>query len=85
MLQAVNSHILISKLSFIFAEHLMEQFSCFGGTLYNSLFWISNTVFIIRVLFCRQDFVDAPLTIPACFTKNLNIDWSEYQVNTRYS
>uniref|UniRef100_A0A8B9LR42 Myotubularin related protein 14 n=1 Tax=Astyanax mexicanus TaxID=7994 RepID=A0A8B9LR42_ASTMX len=27
----------------------------------------------------NQDFVDAPLTIPACFTKNLNIDWSEYQ------
>lgn len=34
------------------------------------------------VLLCHQDFVDAPLTIPACFTKNLNIDWSEYQVNT---
>ncbi|KAJ8400643.1 hypothetical protein AAFF_G00394120 [Aldrovandia affinis] len=27
----------------------------------------------------NQDFVDAPLTIPAAFTKNLNIDWSEYQ------
>uniref|UniRef100_A0AAR2LQ90 Myotubularin related protein 14 n=1 Tax=Pygocentrus nattereri TaxID=42514 RepID=A0AAR2LQ90_PYGNA len=27
----------------------------------------------------NQDFVDAPLTIPACFTKNLNIDWREYQ------
>ncbi|XP_028970078.1 myotubularin-related protein 14 isoform X2 [Esox lucius] len=27
----------------------------------------------------NQDFVDAPLTIPASFTKNLNIDWSEYQ------
>ncbi|XP_062312373.1 myotubularin-related protein 14 isoform X2 [Osmerus eperlanus] len=27
----------------------------------------------------NQDFVDAPLTIPTCFTKNLNIDWSEYQ------
>ncbi|XP_062853463.1 myotubularin-related protein 14 isoform X1 [Trichomycterus rosablanca] len=27
----------------------------------------------------NQDFVDAPLTIPACFTKNLNIDWSAYQ------
>uniref|UniRef100_A0A674EUJ3 Myotubularin related protein 14 n=1 Tax=Salmo trutta TaxID=8032 RepID=A0A674EUJ3_SALTR len=27
----------------------------------------------------NQDFVDAPLTIPACFTKNLNINWSEYQ------
>ncbi|XP_060724022.1 myotubularin-related protein 14 isoform X2 [Tachysurus vachellii] len=27
----------------------------------------------------NQDYVDAPLTIPACFTKNLNIDWSEYQ------
>uniref|UniRef100_A0A4W5MWG4 Myotubularin related protein 14 n=1 Tax=Hucho hucho TaxID=62062 RepID=A0A4W5MWG4_9TELE len=29
----------------------------------------------------NQDFVDAPLTIPACFTKNLNINWSEYQVS----
>ncbi|XP_076125388.1 phosphatidylinositol-3,5-bisphosphate 3-phosphatase MTMR14 isoform X3 [Alosa pseudoharengus] len=27
----------------------------------------------------NQDFVDAPLTIPACFTKNLNIDWRAYQ------
>ncbi|XP_060775466.1 myotubularin-related protein 14 isoform X2 [Neoarius graeffei] len=27
----------------------------------------------------NQDFVDAPLTIPANFAKNLNIDWSEYQ------
>ncbi|XP_061075481.1 myotubularin-related protein 14 isoform X5 [Conger conger] len=27
----------------------------------------------------NQDFVDAPLTIPPPFTKNLNIDWSEYQ------
>uniref|UniRef100_A0A8C1Y8A6 Myotubularin-related protein 14 n=1 Tax=Cyprinus carpio TaxID=7962 RepID=A0A8C1Y8A6_CYPCA len=27
----------------------------------------------------NQDYVDAPLTIPACFTKNLNINWSEYQ------
>ncbi|TRY71232.1 hypothetical protein DNTS_022896, partial [Danionella cerebrum] len=27
----------------------------------------------------NQDFVDAPLTIPACFTRNLNINWSEYQ------
>ncbi|KAL4655631.1 myotubularin-related protein 14 [Arapaima gigas] len=27
----------------------------------------------------NQDFVDAPLTIPASFTKNLNIDWSDYQ------
>lgn len=27
-----------------------------------------------------QDFVDAPLTIPACFTRNLNIDWRAYQV-----
>uniref|UniRef100_A0A667XCQ1 Myotubularin related protein 14 n=1 Tax=Myripristis murdjan TaxID=586833 RepID=A0A667XCQ1_9TELE len=27
----------------------------------------------------NQDYVDAPLTIPVCFTNNLNIDWSEYQ------
>lgn len=27
----------------------------------------------------NQDFVDAPLTIPLCFTQNLNIDWSQYQ------
>ncbi|XP_076870264.1 phosphatidylinositol-3,5-bisphosphate 3-phosphatase MTMR14 isoform X2 [Brachyhypopomus gauderio] len=27
----------------------------------------------------NQDYVDAPLTIPACFSKNLSIDWSEYQ------
>uniref|UniRef100_A0A4W5RLB6 Myotubularin related protein 14 n=1 Tax=Hucho hucho TaxID=62062 RepID=A0A4W5RLB6_9TELE len=27
----------------------------------------------------NQDFVDAPLTIPVCFTKNLNIDWRKYQ------
>ncbi|XP_062271783.1 myotubularin-related protein 14 isoform X3 [Scomber scombrus] len=27
----------------------------------------------------NQDYVDAPLTIPVCFTKNLNIDWSQYQ------
>ncbi|XP_061543566.1 myotubularin-related protein 14 isoform X1 [Phycodurus eques] len=27
----------------------------------------------------NQDYVDAPLTIPACFKKNLNIDWAEYQ------
>ncbi|XP_057701581.1 myotubularin-related protein 14 [Corythoichthys intestinalis] len=27
----------------------------------------------------NQDFVDAPLTIPACFNKNLNIDWAQYQ------
>uniref|UniRef100_A0A671LAF1 Myotubularin related protein 14 n=1 Tax=Sinocyclocheilus anshuiensis TaxID=1608454 RepID=A0A671LAF1_9TELE len=27
----------------------------------------------------KTDYVDAPLTIPACFTKNLNINWSEYQ------
>uniref|UniRef100_G3PBN4 Myotubularin related protein 14 n=1 Tax=Gasterosteus aculeatus aculeatus TaxID=481459 RepID=G3PBN4_GASAC len=27
----------------------------------------------------NQDFVDAPLTIPTCFTPNLNIDWTRYQ------
>ncbi|XP_034023230.1 myotubularin-related protein 14 [Thalassophryne amazonica] len=27
----------------------------------------------------KQDYVDAPLTIPVCFTQNLNIDWSQYQ------
>ncbi|XP_077459738.1 phosphatidylinositol-3,5-bisphosphate 3-phosphatase MTMR14 isoform X2 [Stigmatopora argus] len=27
----------------------------------------------------NQDFVDAPLTIPAYFNKNLNIDWAQYQ------
>ncbi|XP_077429196.1 phosphatidylinositol-3,5-bisphosphate 3-phosphatase MTMR14 isoform X2 [Vanacampus margaritifer] len=27
----------------------------------------------------NQDYVDAPLTIPACFTRNLNIDWAQYQ------
>ncbi|XP_026872567.1 myotubularin-related protein 14 isoform X2 [Electrophorus electricus] len=27
----------------------------------------------------NQDYVDAPLTIPVCFSKSLNIDWSEYQ------
>uniref|UniRef100_A0A8C5BQN6 Myotubularin related protein 14 n=1 Tax=Gadus morhua TaxID=8049 RepID=A0A8C5BQN6_GADMO len=27
----------------------------------------------------NQDYVDAPLTIPTCFTPNLNIDWTEYQ------
>ncbi|XP_051931087.1 myotubularin-related protein 14 isoform X3 [Hippocampus zosterae] len=27
----------------------------------------------------NQDYVDAPLTIPECFTKNLNIDWAQYQ------
>uniref|UniRef100_A0A3Q4I1R6 Myotubularin related protein 14 n=1 Tax=Neolamprologus brichardi TaxID=32507 RepID=A0A3Q4I1R6_NEOBR len=27
----------------------------------------------------NQDFVDAPLTIPRCFTHNLNIDWTQYQ------
>ncbi|XP_072276789.1 phosphatidylinositol-3,5-bisphosphate 3-phosphatase MTMR14 isoform X2 [Pyxicephalus adspersus] len=27
----------------------------------------------------KQDFVDAPLTIPFCLTRNLNIDWREYQ------
>uniref|UniRef100_A0A3B3VL83 Myotubularin related protein 14 n=1 Tax=Poecilia latipinna TaxID=48699 RepID=A0A3B3VL83_9TELE len=27
----------------------------------------------------NQDFVDAPLTIPARFTQNLNIDWTRYQ------
>uniref|UniRef100_A0A672YLG7 Myotubularin related protein 14 n=1 Tax=Sphaeramia orbicularis TaxID=375764 RepID=A0A672YLG7_9TELE len=27
----------------------------------------------------NQDYVDAPLTIPACFTQNLNIDWTQYQ------
>uniref|UniRef100_A0AAY4E2V1 Myotubularin related protein 14 n=1 Tax=Denticeps clupeoides TaxID=299321 RepID=A0AAY4E2V1_9TELE len=27
----------------------------------------------------NQDFVDAPLTIPACFTRNLNIDWTAYR------
>ncbi|XP_008319228.1 myotubularin-related protein 14 [Cynoglossus semilaevis] len=27
----------------------------------------------------NQDYVDAPLTIPECFTQNLNIDWSQYQ------
>ncbi|TNN79663.1 Myotubularin-related protein 14 [Liparis tanakae] len=26
-----------------------------------------------------QDYVDAPLTIPMCFTQNLNIDWTRYQ------
>lgn len=51
--------------------------------LYSLVFWINNTVFIASMLFCHQDFVDAPLTIPAYFTKNLNIDWSEYQVSTR--
>ncbi|KAG7267241.1 hypothetical protein CRUP_025053, partial [Coryphaenoides rupestris] len=25
----------------------------------------------------NQDYVDAPLTIPTCFTQNLNIDWNE--------
>uniref|UniRef100_A0A8C8JVB9 Myotubularin related protein 14 n=1 Tax=Oncorhynchus tshawytscha TaxID=74940 RepID=A0A8C8JVB9_ONCTS len=33
----------------------------------------------------NQDFVDAPLTIPACFTKNLSINWSEYQVSLFFS
>ena len=33
-----------------------------------------------RCLLFLQDFVDAPLTIPARFTKNLNIDWRAYQV-----
>ncbi|XP_058487214.1 myotubularin-related protein 14 isoform X2 [Solea solea] len=27
----------------------------------------------------NQDYVDAPLTIPVCFTQNLNIDWAQYQ------
>ncbi|XP_028263077.1 myotubularin-related protein 14 [Parambassis ranga] len=27
----------------------------------------------------KQDYVDAPLTIPVCFTQNLNIDWTQYQ------
>ncbi|XP_037534994.1 myotubularin-related protein 14 [Nematolebias whitei] len=27
----------------------------------------------------KQDYVDAPLTIPSCFTQNLNIDWTQYQ------
>ncbi|XP_077055242.1 phosphatidylinositol-3,5-bisphosphate 3-phosphatase MTMR14 isoform X3 [Siphateles boraxobius] len=27
----------------------------------------------------NQDYVDAPLTIPDCFTRNLNTNWSEYQ------
>ncbi|XP_037622293.1 myotubularin-related protein 14 isoform X1 [Sebastes umbrosus] len=27
----------------------------------------------------NQDYVDAPLTIPMCFTQNLNIDWTRYQ------
>ncbi|XP_056292949.1 myotubularin-related protein 14 isoform X1 [Pseudoliparis swirei] len=27
----------------------------------------------------NQDYVDAPLTIPMCFTHNLNIDWTRYQ------
>uniref|UniRef100_A0A3Q3WTS6 Uncharacterized protein n=1 Tax=Mola mola TaxID=94237 RepID=A0A3Q3WTS6_MOLML len=27
----------------------------------------------------NQDYVDAPLTIPVCFTQNLNIDWTQYQ------
>lgn len=29
-----------------------------------------------------QDFVDAPLTIPARFSQNLNIDWTRYQVGS---
>ncbi|XP_074527390.1 phosphatidylinositol-3,5-bisphosphate 3-phosphatase MTMR14 [Halichoeres trimaculatus] len=27
----------------------------------------------------NQDYVDAPLTIPLCFTQNLDIDWTRYQ------
>ncbi|CAF90391.1 unnamed protein product, partial [Tetraodon nigroviridis] len=27
----------------------------------------------------KQDYVDAPLTIPDCFTQNLHIDWTRYQ------
>uniref|UniRef100_A0A3P9LUK2 Myotubularin related protein 14 n=1 Tax=Oryzias latipes TaxID=8090 RepID=A0A3P9LUK2_ORYLA len=27
----------------------------------------------------NQDHVDAPLTIPPCFSQNLNIDWTQYQ------
>ncbi|CAL9704398.1 unnamed protein product [Knipowitschia caucasica] len=27
----------------------------------------------------NQDYVDAPLTIPTCFTQNLSMDWSLYQ------
>ncbi|KAM5148702.1 phosphatidylinositol-3,5-bisphosphate 3-phosphatase MTMR14 isoform 2-T2 [Mantella aurantiaca] len=27
----------------------------------------------------KQDYVDAPLSIPPCLTRNLNIDWREYQ------
>uniref|UniRef100_A0A8C5GEH0 Myotubularin related protein 14 n=1 Tax=Gouania willdenowi TaxID=441366 RepID=A0A8C5GEH0_GOUWI len=27
----------------------------------------------------NQDYVDAPLTIPLCFSQNLNIDWTQYQ------
>uniref|UniRef100_A0A4W6ECZ0 Myotubularin related protein 14 n=1 Tax=Lates calcarifer TaxID=8187 RepID=A0A4W6ECZ0_LATCA len=30
----------------------------------------------------NQDYVDAPLTIPVCFTHNLNIDWTQYQVSS---
>lgn len=33
-----------------------------------------------RYLFCPQDYVDAPLSIPDFLTCSLNIDWSQYQV-----
>uniref|UniRef100_A0A671TL62 Myotubularin related protein 14 n=1 Tax=Sparus aurata TaxID=8175 RepID=A0A671TL62_SPAAU len=33
----------------------------------------------------NQDYVDAPLTIPVCFTQNLNIDWTQYQILNRHS
>lgn len=33
-----------------------------------------------RCLFCPQDYVDAPLSIPEFLTCSLNIDWSQYQV-----
>lgn len=59
--------------------HILEAVN---SCSYSLVFWINNTVLIASISFCHQDFVDAPLTIPACFTKNLNIDWSEYQVNT---
>lgn len=48
---------------------------------FKSCFFSNQLWFFVLVGFYFQDYVDAPLSIPASLTQSLNIDWSEYQVS----
>lgn len=65
------------------AEGLVFNWNQVENLLRQIRHW-SEVSSVLSILLCIfwQDFVDAPLTIPRCFTHNLNIDWTQYQVNS---